>query len=299
MKKIVAQACLISFMLCSSFWLVPPVKAQQLGRNPLLDALEKEGCAITEDGKVKICKFDYRYKNKTVEALTFRPSTGSKFPGLFLIPGYTGTAKTYLMLGTIFAKFGFAAMSVGTPGFGKTELKPDFLGRNTIDAFIEGYKKFKRESFVDEERMGIFGYSRGAIAASLMITRLKDVKATVLGGGIYDLKKAYDELTVEGIRDNIKAETGLTEKALRERSAVFHASKINSPVLIVHGEKDLNAPTNQAYLLRDKLKEAGKEFEFQIIAGHTHGNLGGNFLSLVMDFFSRKLKGAPADVKFR
>jgi len=35
-----------------------------------------------------------------------------------------------------------------------------------------------------------------------MITRVKDVKATVLGGGIYDLKKAYDELTIEGIKEN-------------------------------------------------------------------------------------------------
>ena len=59
-----------------------------------------------------------------------------------------------------------------------------------------------------------------------MITRVKDVKATVLGGGIYDLKKAYDELTIEGIKENIKAETGLTEKALRERSAVFRVKKL-------------------------------------------------------------------------
>ncbi|MBA3695056.1 MAG: prolyl oligopeptidase family serine peptidase, partial [Acidobacteria bacterium] len=188
---------------------------------------------------------------------------------------------------------------VGTPGFGKTELKPEFLGKTTINAFIEGYKKFKQESFVDKEKLGVFGYSRGAIAASLMITRVKDVKATVLGGGIYDLRKAYDDLTIEGIKENIKAETGLTNKAFTERSAVFRVKNINAPVLIIHGEEDLNAPTNQAYLLRDKLKEAGKEFEFQIIAGHSHGNLGGNFLTIVVDFFSRKLKGVPADIKFR
>lgn len=281
------------------FLLISPAKAQQADRNALIDTLEKEGCAVTDDGKVKICKFDYKYKNKMVEALTFRPNTDGKFPGLFLIPGYTGTAKTYLTLGTIFAKLGFASMSAGTPGFGKTEIKPDFLGKNTINAFVEGYKKFKQESFVDKEKIGVFGYSRGAIAASLLITRVKDAKAAVLGGGIYDLKKAYDELTIEGIKENIKAETGLSEKAFRERSVIFHAKKINSPVLIVHGENDLNAPTNQAYLLRDKLKEAGKEFEFQIIAGHSHGNLGGNFLTLVVDFFSRKLKGVSADVKFR
>ncbi len=214
-----------------------------------------------------------------------------------LVPGYQGTAKTYLSFGIIFAKQGFASMTIGTPGFGKTELKADFLGENTINAFVEGYKRFKRESFVDKNKLGIFGYSRGAIAASLMIAKLKDVKATVLGGGIYDLKKAYDEITIEGIKENIKVETGGSEKAFKERSAIFLAKKINSSVLIIHGEKDLNAPTSQAYLLRDELKRLNKDVELQIIAGQAHRIGGRDFTQLVVDFFSRKLKGKLSDVK--
>ena len=270
---------------------------QRINRDKIIEDIEKNGCVVTEEGKVKICKFDYKYKNQTVEAFAFHPVTEGKFPGLMLIPGYQGTAKIYLSFGIIFAKLGFASMSVGTPGFGKTELKPDFLGENTIEAYIEGYKKFREESFVDKNKLGIFGYSRGAIAASLMITELKDVKATILGGGIYDLKKAYDELTIEGIKENIKAETGLGEKALKKRSAVFQAKKINSSVLIIHGEKDLNAPTNQAYLLNDELKKLNKDVELQIIADHRHGNLDSTFLKFVIDFFSRKLKGKASDVK--
>ncbi|MDQ3713937.1 MAG: prolyl oligopeptidase family serine peptidase [Acidobacteriota bacterium] len=299
MKSKKISTYLTSFLLCSSFLLTSSVKAQQSDRNALIETLEKEGCAVTDDRKVKICKFDYKYKNKTVEALTVRPNGDGKFPSLFPIPGYKGTPQNSLTTGVIFAKLGFASMIVGTPGFGKTELKPEFLGKTTIKAFIEGYKKFKQESFVDKDKLGVFGYSRGAIAASLFITQVKDVKAAVLGGGIYDLKKAYDELTIEGIRENIKAETGLTEKTFRERSVVFHAKKINCPVLIVHGEKDLNAPPNQAYLLRDKLTEVGKDFEFQIVAGKNHSDIGGDFLTMANDFFSRKLKGVPSNVKIR
>lgn len=270
---------------------------QQINRDKLIEDIEKNGCVVTEEGRVKICKFDYKYKNQTVEALTFRPVNEGKFPGLMLVPGYQGTAKTYLSFGIIFAKQGFASMTIGTPGFGKTELKADFLGENTINAFVEGYKRFKRESFVDKNKLGIFGYSRGAIAASLMITKLKDVKATVLGGGIYDLKKAYDEITIEGIKENIKVETGGSEKAFKERSAIFLAKKINSSVLIIHGEKDLNAPTSQAYLLRDELKRLNKDVELQIIAGQDHRIGGRDFTQLVVDFFSRKLKGKLSDVK--
>ncbi|MDQ3816914.1 MAG: prolyl oligopeptidase family serine peptidase [Acidobacteriota bacterium] len=270
---------------------------QQINREKLIEEVEKQGCAVTEDGKVKVCKFDYKYKNRLVEALTFRPNAEGKFPGLFLVPGYQGTAKTYLGFGIVFAKLGFASVSVGTPGFGRTELKPDFLGPNTISAFIEGYRRFRREPFVDKSKLGVFGYSRGAIAASLMITRLRDVKAAVVGGGIYDLKRAYDELTIEGIKENIRTEAGLSDKAMRERSAFFRAKNISSPVLIIHGEKDQNAPTDQAYLFNDELKKFNKDVELKILPNHSHGNLGPDFLNPVIDFFSRKLEGKPMDVK--
>ncbi len=88
MKNKIVSACLPSFILCSIFLLMSPVKAQPPDRSALIDTIEKKGCAVTEDGKVKICKFDYKYKNKTVEALTSRPNTDGKFPSLFLIPGY-------------------------------------------------------------------------------------------------------------------------------------------------------------------------------------------------------------------
>lgn len=276
-----------------------PADARQATRDKIVGDVEKNGCAVAEEGKVKVCKSDYRYKGKLVEALTFRPNEPGKFPGLFLIPGYQGTSRTYLGLAIVFARLGFASMSVGTPGFGKTELKPDFLGPNTISAFAEGYAKFSREAFVDKERVGLFGYSRGAIAASLMLARLRNVKAAVLGGGIYDLKKAQDELTIEGIKQNIRDEAGLSEKSLKERSAIFQAKKINCPVLIIHGEKDLNAPTDQAYLFSDELKRLNKDVELRILANHTHGVLRGDFIDLVIDFFTRRLKGKPPDAKVR
>ncbi|HVE58152.1 MAG TPA: hypothetical protein VNB22_15070, partial [Pyrinomonadaceae bacterium] len=147
--------------------LISSAKAQPPDRSALLEKVEKEGCAVTDDEKVEICKFDYKFKNKTVDALTFRPNSKGKFPGIFSIPGYTGTPQKSLVSGIIFAKLGYASMIVGTPGFGKTELKPDFLGKTTIKAFIKGYKKFKQQSFVDKEKLGVIGYSRGAIAASL------------------------------------------------------------------------------------------------------------------------------------
>jgi len=270
---------------------------QQPNRESLDEKLEKEGCATNEQSKVKICKYDYIAEGKKIEAFTIRPLAEGKNPGLVLLAGREG-AKTFFTFGTIFAGRGFACVAISEPGYGKSEGKPDFMGPDSIEAFAAGFRKFKSEPFVDAEKMGVFGYSRGGMAASLLTLELgKTVKAAVFGAGIYDFQKAYDETGFDGIRENMKTETGMTEKAIKERSSILKMKKLKTPVLIIHGENDKNAPTNQSLMLRDRLTELKKDFEIIILADHKHGQFKGNFISPMIDFFSRKLKVVSADLK--
>lgn len=270
-------------------WLTSFANAQQLSREQISERLEKEGCVRLAEKKVKICKADYLSDGNSIEAVSIRPLGEGKYPGILLTSGF-------MTLATTFAQQGFACLSVEQPGFGKSQGKPDFVGPHTIRALITGFKKFRREPYVDSKRMGIFGYSRGAMAASLMTVRLgNDVKAAVFGAGAYDFKKAYDEVKIEGIRKNMEAETGMTQKAIKERSSILQMNKLKSPVLILHSEKDGNVPVSQAYLLRDRLTELKKDFEIKISPTGRHGYIDGDFISTVIDFFSRKLKGAPGD----
>jgi dipeptidyl aminopeptidase/acylaminoacyl peptidase len=174
------------------------------------------------------------------------------------------------------------------------------MGPASVEAFATGFKRFRDEPFIDPEKMGLFGYSRGGMAASLLTVKLgKAVKAAVFGAGVYNLKRAYDETKFEGIRENIKAETGYTEEAIRERSSILQMEKLETSVLIIHGENDENVPTNQALLLRDRLRQLKKDFEIIILPDHKHGQFKGIFISPVVNFFNRKLKGAPADSRLR
>lgn len=271
--------------------------AQQPSRNSLDDTLEREGCVTNERSKVRICKYDYLAEGRRIEAFTIRPLADGKYPGLVLLAGREG-ARASFTIGAIFAQQGFASLAVTEPGFGKSEGKADFMGPKSMEAFAVGFKKFRQESFVDAERVGVYGYSRGGMAASLLTVKLgKAVKAAVFAAGVYDFKRAYDETKFEGIRENIKAETGLTEKAIRERSSILQMKKLKTPVLIIHGENDENVPTNQALLLRDRLTELKKDFEIVILSDHKHGQLKGNFISPVVDFLNRKLKNPPANRK--
>lgn len=274
----------------------PAARGQRLSRERIVELLERDGCVKLEEGKVEVCKYDYEAGGDFMEAVSIRPLGAAKSPGLLLIPGYQGDARGFITLGTILAGQGYACLSVAHPGFGRSRMRPDFVGPKTVEALAAAFKKFRREPYVDAEKMGLFGYSRGAMAASLLAVRLGgDVKAAVFGAGVYDFRRAYDEVTIEGIRENMRAEAGLSERAVRERSSVLQMKRLKSPVLILHSERDENVPVSQAYLLRDRLTELKKDFEIKISPAGKHGHMDGDFVSAVIHFYNRRLKGLAGE----
>ena len=272
--------------------------AQPTDRDKILAELGRNPCTQRDERKLKFCRFDYVAGGWRMEAIAIYPLAQGKYPGLLLLPGFEGTAETLIGVGAYFAQQGFACMALTPPGFGKSGGKRDFMGPATIDAFAVGFRNFARATYVDPKKMGIFGYSRGAMAASLLAVKLgKEVRAAVFGSGVYDFRRAYYQTRLDGIRENMRAEMGWTEVGILERSSVLYMEKLACPVLILHGAVDGNAPTNQAYILRDRLIELKKDFEFKILPDHVHGQLKSDFLELVLDFLSRKLKGTPATLK--
>lgn len=263
----------------------PVIAAQQSESAKIREALATQNCV---DVQVQICKYDYLSDGLSIEALSFRPAGEGRFPGVLLIPGYQRTALDLISLGTALARAGFAGVAVSQPSFGKSQGKADYVGPLTLKVLTEGFRKFKRESYVDADRMGIYGYSRGGMAASLLAVRLDDVRAAVFRAGIYDFQKAHDEVKIPGIRENMEKETGMTEAAVRERSSVFQMERLKCPVLILHGEKDENVPVSQAYLLRDRLTALKKDFEIKLYPDRPHG-IGPEVTTETVDFFKRKL----------
>lgn len=266
------------------------IQAQRLSLDRVVEMLEKTDCATVVNGKIKICKYDFKFENKTVEAVTVRPVADGKYPSLMLLPGFDRTAKDLIPYGLMYAYEGFATVAVTPPGFGKSEGKADFVGAETQKVYAAVWQKFKQESFVDADKMGIYGHSRGGLAASLMAIQLPDAKAAVVASGVYDFKKAFDEIPVKGIRDKMLEETGMTGEAVKERSSILKMENLKIPVLILHGEKDEKVPVNQAYILRDKLSELKKDFEIKIFPDASHVLDEKEVIPLTTDFFRRRMK---------
>ena len=268
------------------------VFAQQSDREKIIAALEKNQCVTTDD-KIKVCKYNYVSNNHDVDAISFQPDGPGPFAGLLLIPGHDRGAKDYIPLGVMFAREGFASVAITQPGEAGAPGERDYVGPNTIKVLNDGFDRFKRERFVDSKRMGIYGYSRGGMAASLMAVQRNDVRAAVFGAGIYDFKKAYDETKIEGIKKNMELETGMTPQAIKDRSSILRMQALQCPVLILHGDKDANVPVSQALLLRDKLTELKKEFEVKIFPDKPHALGTQEVFGNSLDFFKRKLSVGP------
>ncbi|HET9252065.1 MAG TPA: prolyl oligopeptidase family serine peptidase [Candidatus Eisenbacteria bacterium] len=273
--------------------------AQPVDPDQVLQALDREGQVMLPKAQVIVRKYDYVVGKDTVEAIAFRPAAEGRYPGLVLIPGYSRTARDYLPAGIRFAREGFAAVAITQRGFGRSEGKPDYVGPKTMAGIEAGFRRFRRENYVDSTRMGVFGYSRGAMAASLLAVRVApaELRAAVFGAGIYDFKKAHDDVGILGIRKNMEKEAGLSEKAVRERSSVFRMEQLACPVLILHGEKDENVPVSQAYLLRDRLTELQKTFEIRTFPEAGHDMQGANVNDVALAFFRRELASGTNGAK--
>jgi dipeptidyl aminopeptidase/acylaminoacyl peptidase len=268
--------------------------AQQPGGwDRVIERVEKDGCTTLESG-VKVCRADYEVEGKRVEAIAFTPKGSGPFPGLLLIPGYERTARDFVPLGVRLAREGFAGVSVSQPGFGRSQGPPDFVGPKTLAVLTVAYRKLQKESYVDPNRMAIYGYSRGGMAASLLSVQLDDVKAAVFGAGVYDFQRLYNDSTLRGVRENMRDETGMTKEAIIQRSSILRMDRLKCPVLILHGERDINVPVNQAKMLRDRLTQLHKEFEIKLFPEAEH-SIGAPAGDAAADFFKRKLlQGANA-----
>lgn len=82
----------------------------------------------------------------------------------------------------------------------------------------------------------------------------------------------------------------------REISPAHHVDKNDPPVLIIHGDKDLLVPIQQATTMIDKLESAGVEARLITRQGEAHGwkNLQPDLVAMA-DFFDEHLLPVPAD----
>lgn len=135
---------------------------------------------------------------------------------------------------------------------------------------VETAKYMATQSYVDKDRIGIWGWSYGGTMTLFsMTTGEKVFKAGIAVAPVTDYRfydTAYAERFMRRPQENFKG--------YDSSSALFRADKLQGNLLIVHGTADDNVHFQNTMLYIDKLVAADKQFEMQVYTDKNHSILG-------------------------
>ena len=147
-------------------------------------------------------------------------------------------------------------------------------GRLTAAEVIEGTRKFlAAHPYADAAKVGCMGASYGGFLTEYIITQTDLFAAAVSHAGISDISSYWGE-GLWGYAYGARALANSFPWADRElyigQSALFQADKITTPLLLVHGDSDVNVPKGESDQLFTALKMLGKDVEYVQIVGQDH-----------------------------
>jgi dipeptidyl aminopeptidase/acylaminoacyl peptidase len=177
----------------------------------------------------------------------------------------------------LFAANGYAVLSVnyrGSAGRGAAHQRAIFAdwGHLEVVDLLGAVDEAVKSGVADPERLGIGGWSYGAILTDYTIATDTRFKAAVSGAG------SALQLTMYGLDQYIvqyEQELGPPWRNpdlwLKISYPFFHVDKIQTPTLFLGGEKDFNVPIAGGEQMYQALKSRGIDTQLVIYPGQFHG----------------------------
>ena len=254
------------------------------GKTALVEDLSKD---ILKDVQLGEC-----------HAWNFVSSRGDTIYGRYYLPPHFDESKKYPMIVNYYggcspternfesryphhayAALGYVVYVVlpsGASGFGQEfgARHVNTAGEGPAQDIIEGTKKFCEEhAFVNAKKIGCIGASYGGFMTQYLQTKTDIFAAAISHAGISDHTSYWGE----GYWGYSYSEVSMansypwTRKDLYvDRSPLFNADKIHTPLLFVHGDKDMNVPVGESIQMYTALKLLGRETAMVLVTGQDH-----------------------------
>jgi dipeptidyl aminopeptidase/acylaminoacyl peptidase len=280
-----------------------------------LSQLEEIGWSLPEP-------FSYKARDgvTTMYGLIYKPSdfdSTNTYPVVeYIYPGpFIGSVGTWSFtggrLGTALrsdqdalAELGFVVVQMdhlGTPFRSKT-IQDNYwgnMGDNGIPDHIAALKQLgARHSFIDLERVGIYGHSGGGFASTDAILRYPDFyKVAVSSAGNHDNRTyhaAYAE-KYQGllVRDTVKGTDNYESSA-----NYLLASNLKGKLFLITGDMDDNVHPAMTLRVADALIKANKSFDFLVVPDKAHGLNEPYVIRRRWDYFVEHLLGETPPVNY-
>ncbi|TAG72624.1 MAG: S9 family peptidase, partial [Runella slithyformis] len=263
----------------------------------------------------------------SVEVVNWRAGDGTPLQGLLYKPENFDPSKKYPMMTYFYEKNSDNLHSHVAPrpirsyvnyayfvSNGYVVFVPDIVyktgypGQNAYNCVVPGVLSIIDKGFVDKDRIGISGHSWGGYQTAYLITQTNLFRAAEAGAPVVNMTSAYGGIRWESgnsrqsqyERNQTRIGGTLWDKPLQyvENSPLFHAPKIQTPVLMMHNDDDGAVPWYQGIEFYMALKRLDKPVWMLNYNGEKHGltkrqNMK-DFAVRLYQYFDHYLKDAPA-----
>lgn len=146
------------------------------------------------------------------------------------------------------------------------------LGKYETDDQIEAAKWLSKQSFIDGNRIGIWGWSYGGYMAGLCITRGADVFKAAVSVAPVTNWKYYDNIYTERYMGTLET----NPNGFDANAPMAYADKLQGKYLLIHGTGDDNVHFQNSAEWINALIKNNKQFDLMIYPDRNHGVSGGN-----------------------
>ena len=249
----------------------------------------------------------------TVRPISYPSGDGTTIPGYLTLPAGKEDARGlpavvlphggpsardewgFDWLAQFLAHHGFAVLQPnyrGSAGFGDAWLQENgFKGwRTSIGDVIAAGRWLAAQGIADPDQLAIVGWSYGGYAAlQAGVVEPELFKALVAIAPVTDLALLKSEARGYTHERLVAEEVGVGPHET-EGSPLQNVDKIKAPVLMFHGDMDLNVGVQQSRKMDAGLRSAGKTSELVIYEGLEHSLADSNARALMLDRIAVFLK---------
>ena len=271
----------------------PEIEKLKLGSSRVIDYLGADGTPLRG---ALLLPSDFRQGVRV--PLVVRPYPGpfqhSDDVNRFGLEGATEISNMQM-----FATRGYAVLYPETPQRLGTPMN------DLVDGVNAAVNRVIELGIADPERLAVFGQSYGGYSTISIITQTTRFKAAAMSAGLADLISYYGHLGDHGGDGSSWSEAGQGlmggtpwefKNRYLENSPIFYLDRVQTPLLILHGNRDGAVPIAQAEEVFVGLRRLGREVEYRKYVGEEHAPEGRenliDYWNAVLRWFDRYVKNA-------
>jgi dipeptidyl aminopeptidase/acylaminoacyl peptidase len=256
------------------------------------------------------------------QLVEYKSKQGDRLQASLFLPANYVEGKSYPTIVYIYEKLsqrrhrydapriGGFSMSLYTSR-GYAVLMPDIVyrvnkpGESAVDCVLPALDAAIKTGVVDPEHVGLHGHSWGGYQTAFLITQTKRFQAAVAGAPLTNLISMYSSIywnsgmpnqpIFESSQGRFTGGYWTNIKAYTTNSPVYHAKNVQTPLLLLHNDKDGAVDWNQGIEYFNTLRRLKKPVVMLQYKGENHGLAKTpnkeDYSHRMLQFFDHHLRG--------